>query len=204
MHPRAQPGVHGCVSSALPGYEDAAMANILQFFMAPDDEVAFFRHLERHVLEVYPRRVPPDWVPFRATPDNIPRLPEEDLYLVASEIGPAMVDKVKRGPDKGFWRIDEVRSPVIFIERSRRNEEGELLSGKMWVELEVTSQTGRRDAAPDKFRRLYLEVEEFVKKTFRRGDPKDFFVGNRAARLFKEGLVLRDSAFRGGTVVPHK
>ncbi|RKG51579.1 hypothetical protein D7X30_35380 [Corallococcus sp. AB011P] len=180
------------------------MANILQFFMAPDDEVAFFRHLERHVLEVYPRRVPPDWVPFRANPDNISRLPEEDLYLVASEIGPAMVDKVKRGPDKGFWRIDEVRSPVIFIERSRRNEEGELLSGKMWVELEVTSQTGRRDAAPDKFRRLYMEVEEFVKKTFRRGDPKDFFVGNRAARLFKEGLVLRDSAFRGGTVVPHK
>ncbi|RKG96048.1 hypothetical protein D7V97_36190 [Corallococcus sp. CA053C] len=204
MHPGAQPGVHGWVSSVLPGYEDAAMANILQFFMAPDDEVAFFRFLERHVLEVYPRRVPADWKPFRASKDTLPQLPEEDLYLVASDIGPALVDKVKRGPDKGSWRIDEVRSPVIFIQRSRRNEEGELLSGQMWVELEVTSQTGRRDAAPDKFRRLYLEVEEFIKKTFRRGDPKDFFVGPKAARLFKEGLVLRDSAFRGGTVVPHK
>ena len=83
-------------------------------------------------------------MPFRANQDNISRLPEEDLYLVASEIGPAMVDKVKRGPDKGSWRIDEVRSPVIFIERSRRNEEGELLSGKMWAELEVTP---RRAAA---------------------------------------------------------
>ena len=45
-----------------------------------------------------------------------------------------------------------------------------------------------------RFRRLYLEVEEYIKKTFRKGDPKDFFVGPKAARLFKEGLVLRDSA----------
>ena len=106
--------------------------------------------------------------------------------------------------EKPAWRIDEVRSPVIFLERSRRNEEGELLNGKMWAELEVTSQTGRRDAAPDRFRRLYLEVEEYIKKTFRKGEPKGFFVGPKAARLTKEGLVLRDSAYRGGTVVPYK
>ncbi|MBU8896200.1 hypothetical protein DRW03_06215 [Corallococcus sp. H22C18031201] len=180
------------------------MANILRFFMAPDDEVAFFRFLERHVLEVYPRRVPQDWTPFRATQENLPHVPPEDVYLVASDIGPALVDKVKRGPDKGAWRIDEVRSPVIFLERSRFNEEGELLNGQMWAELEVTAQTGRRDAAPDRFRRLYLEVEEYVKKTFRKGEPKGFLVGPKAARLFKEGLVLRDSAFRGGTVAPYK
>ena len=90
------------------------MANVLKFFMSPDDEVAFFRFLERFVLEVYPRRVPPDWEAFRASQENIPRLPEEELYLVASEIGAAIVDKVKRGPDKGSWRIDEVRSPVII------------------------------------------------------------------------------------------
>ncbi|MBJ6759584.1 hypothetical protein JGU66_02340 [Myxococcaceae bacterium JPH2] len=180
------------------------MANILRFFMAPDDEVAFFRFLERHVLEVYPRRVPQDWTPFRATQENLPHVPPEDVYLVASDIGPALVDKVKRGPDKGAWRIDEVRSPVIFLERSRLNEAGELLNGQMWAELEVTAQTGRRDAAPDRFRRLYLEVEEYVKKTFRKGEPKGFLVGPKAARLFKEGLVLRDSAFRGGTVAPYK
>jgi hypothetical protein len=172
--------------------------------MAPDDEVAFFRFLERLVLEVYPRRVPPDWKAFRATLENLPLLPEEDLYLVASDIGAAIVDKVKRGQDKGFWRIDEVRSPVIFFERSRKNEEGELLSGVLWAELDVTPQTGRRDAAPDRFRNLFREVEEFLKKTFRKGDPKDFLVGPKAARLFKEGLVLRDSAHRGGTVVPFK
>ncbi|HEX8433997.1 hypothetical protein [Archangium sp.] len=181
------------------------MATQVQFFMSPDDEVAFFRHLERFELEVYPRRVPPDWKPFRARQENIPLLPEEDLYLVASGIGPAIVDKVKRGPDKGSWRVDEVRSPVIFFERCRLNEEGELLSGQMWAELEVTPQTGRKEAASDQFLRLFREVEEYIKKTFRKGDPKAFFVGPKAARLYKEGkLVLRDSAHRGGTVVPHK
>lgn len=180
------------------------MANVLKFFMAPDDEAAFFRFLERYVLEVYPRRVPPDWESFRASHENLPRAPEEELYLVASEIGPAIVDKVKRGPDKGFWRIDEVRSPVIFMERSRPNEEGELLSGLFWVELEITPETGRRNPAPDRLRRLYREFEEYIKKNYRRGDPKDFYIGPKAARLHKEGLVLRDSAHRGGTVVPFK
>ncbi|MBN1203294.1 MAG: hypothetical protein JXB05_00020 [Myxococcaceae bacterium] len=180
------------------------MAIVQKFFMAPDDEAAFFRFLERFVLEVYPRRVPPGWEAFQASEENLSRIPEEDLYLVASEIGPAIVDKVKRGPDKGAWRIDEVRSPVIFLERCRKSEEGELLSGMLWAELDVTPQTGRRDAAPDRFRRLFREIEEYLKKTYRKGDPKDFLVGPKAARLFKEGLVLRDSAHRGGTVVPFK
>lgn len=180
------------------------MANVQKFFMSPDDEVAFFRFLERFVLEVYPRRVPPDWKAFRASEENVSRLPDEDLYLVASEIGAAIVDKVKRGPDKGSWRIDEVRSPVIFFERCRKNEEGELVSGTMWAEMEVTPQTGRKDAAPDRFRNLFREIHEYLRKTYRKGDPKDFLVGPKAARLFKEGLVLRDSAHRGGTVVPFK
>lgn len=181
------------------------MAHQLKFFMAPDDEVAFFRHLERHVLEVYPRRVPQDWQTFRASPATMERLPEEDVYLVASEIGPAEVSPVKRGPDKGHWRVDEVKSPVIFYERCTLNEEGELLNGQLWAELEITAQTGRRDAAPDKFRRLYLDLEEFLKKTFRKGDPKPYLVGPKAARLHKEQrLVLREREYRGGTVVPYK
>lgn len=181
------------------------MANVVQFFMAPEDEVAFLRFLERFEFEIYPRRVPPDWKPFRAAADVHANLPEEDLYLVATEIGPAIVDKIKRGQDKGHWRVDEVRSPVIFMERSRMNEDGELLSGKLWGELDVTPQTGRRDANPDRFRRLFMDVEEFFKKSFRRGDPKNFYVGPRAAREVKQqGLVLRENVHRGDTVRVHK
>jgi hypothetical protein len=131
-------------------------------------------------------------------------LPEDELYLAASGIGAVLVDRVKRGPDKGSWRVDEVRSPVVYFERCRMSEEGELLSGRLWAELDVTPQTGRRDAAPDRFRQLFVEMEEHLKKTFRRGDPKVFWVGPHAARRHKEGLVLRDSDHRGGTVRPYR
>jgi hypothetical protein len=87
------------------------MANQLLTFMNRDDEEGLLRMLERYVFEVYPRRVPPDWKPFRASVETLDQFPRDDVYLVASDIGPAMVDKIKRGPDKGFWRVDEVRSP---------------------------------------------------------------------------------------------
>src|SRR5690349_21853509 len=79
-------------TSARPGIRlmGQRMATQVQFFMSPDDEVAFFRHLERFELEVYPRRVPPDWETFRASQANVPRLPEEDLYLVVLAAGPAI------------------------------------------------------------------------------------------------------------------
>jgi hypothetical protein len=179
------------------------MAKLIRFFMSPDDEVAFLRFLERFTLEVYPVRVPPDWRPFKPAVDNLSQMPLE-VYLAATDLGPVQVDRVKRGKDKGAWRIDEVRSPVIYWERSQRNEEGELLSGKFWAELDVTPQTGRRDAAPDRFRKLVVELEEWLKKSCRRSEPVGFWVGPSAARQHKEGLVLRDSEPRGGVVRPFR
>src|SRR5437868_4901437 len=111
------------------------MATQLQLFMSREDELQFVRFLERYNMEVYPRRVPPDWVTFKASEQNFDKFPEEDVYLVATDIGPALVDKLKRGKDKGFWRVDEVRSPVIFWERSKVNDDGELVSGQLWAEL---------------------------------------------------------------------
>ena len=172
--------------------------------MNAEDEKALLHYFERFVLEVYPRRVPPDWETFRARGENHDRLPEEELYLVASEIGPALIDKVKRGPDKGHWRIDEVRSPVIFWQRSRLNEEGELLSGQLWAELDITQQTGRKNAAPDRFRALFRELEEHLSKTFRRGSPKPWLIGPSTARAVKEGLKLRVDEHRGAEVTVHR
>ncbi len=177
------------------------MANQIQLFMIEEDEIAFLRLLERFTLEVYPRRVPQDWKAFRARLEFKDRFPEEDVYLAATELGPVMVDKVKRGPDKGFWRVDEVRSPVIFWERCRMNEDGELLSGQLWGELDITPQTGRRDSAPDRFRTMFKEIEESLRKTYRRAEPKPFLVGPHCARRKKEtGLVLRNNEHRGGTI----
>lgn len=180
------------------------MANQLKLFINADDERALLQWLERFRLEVYPRRVPPDWAAFRARAADHARLPDEELYLVATELGPAIVDKVKRGPDKGHWRIDEVRSPVIFWQRSRLNDAGELLSGQLWAELDITEQTGRKNAAPDRFRSLFVELEQWVAKTFRRGNPKPWLVGPATARAVKEGLVLRIDEHRGGTVAVYR
>lgn len=177
------------------------MANQLRFFMTPEDEVSFLRYLERHVLKVYPRRVPLDWVEFRASGAAWDKLPEEDLYLAATDIGPVQVDKMKRGPDKGIWRVLEVGSPVIYWDRSRKNEDGELQSGQLWAELDVTQQTGRRNPAPDRFKVLVGEIETWIRRTYRRGDPKEFWIGANAARAIKEsGLVLRDNEHKGSTV----
>ena len=180
------------------------MATQLQIFMEREDELSFLRFLERYTFEVYPRRVPVDWTTFRATEENYDQLPEEDVYLVASDIGPALVDKLKRGKDKGQWRIDEVRSPVIFWERCRKNEDGELVSGQLWAELEITQQTGRRDAAPEKFRLRFVELDMWIKKTFRKTHPKGFFVGPKTARTVKQTqLKLRENKHFGREIAVH-
>ena len=180
------------------------MANVVRFVLDPEDELAFFRAISGLKLEVYPVRVPPDWRPYLANEAAIPNLPEDALYLAEPQGGPVLVDKVKRGPDKGAWRVDVVRSPVIYCERSRTNEDGELLSGKLWAELDITPQTGRRDAAPERFRKTFLEVESWFKRACRKSEPVGFWIGPHAARRHKEGLVLRDAEPRGPILRPYR
>ena len=179
------------------------MANVLQPLLDAEDERAFLRFLAQTPWEVYPRRVPPGWKPFLATPETLERLPTE-LYLAAADLGPVLVDKVKRGPDRGHWRVDEVRSPVVFWERSQLDEDGALVAGQLWAELEVTPQTGRRDAAPDRFRRRFVELEAWLKKNCRRSEPVGWLIGPSAARQAREGLVLRAAGHRGEVLRPFR
>lgn len=181
------------------------MATQLMLFMEREDELSFLRFLERYVFEVYPRRVPPDWTTFAAKEAAFDQFPEEDVYLVASDIGPALVDKLKRGKDKGQWRIDEVKSPVIFWERCRRNDDGELLSGQLWAETDVTQQTGRRDAAPERFRLRVVEIDMWIRKNFRKTHPKGFWVGPKLARSIKQdpSLKLRENKHFGREITVH-
>jgi hypothetical protein len=176
------------------------MAINIRFFMIDEDERAFLRFLRRFQFEVYPVRVPSDWKTFHASDETQDRLPKDAFYLADPDAGPVKVDKIKRGPDRGGWRVDEVSSPVVYFERSRRNENGELLSGELWTQLDWTPQTGRRFAAPDRFRTRFLEIERELRTRFHKSEPKGFLVGPYAARAAKEGLMLRDSERGGGTV----
>jgi len=165
------------------------MAHQLLLFMLPEDEQAFVHMLEPYALEVFPRRIPEGYESFKLCLPHFHRLPPEALYLLLPKAAPLLVDKIKRGPDKGKLRVDEIRSPVIFWERSQQEVPGELVCGQLWAQLEVTPETGRRTAAVEPFRALYMEIESRIKKSYRKGHPKGYWVGKAAAAAFKAGRL---------------
>ena len=180
------------------------MANVLRPLLDAEDERAFLRFLAQTPYEVYPRRVPPDWKPFIAAPETRDRLPPE-LYLAAADLGPVLVDRVKRGPDKGALagRRGALTGRVLGALTARRGRSA-WSSGELWAELDVTPQTGRRDAAPDRFRRRFADLEGWLKKTCRRSEPVGWLIGPSAARRAREGLVLRAAGHRGEVLRPFR
>jgi hypothetical protein len=178
------------------------MAATVHYFMLPEDERAFFRQLARHEITLYPEIVPPDWVAPRATDELVASLDRDAYYLALERLAPVIVHTVKRGKDKGCLKIEEVPSPVFHYERSIRNEDGELVGGRLWAELDVTELPAEREARykPGALRGIFRDLEEHLRKTFRRSDPKGWWVGPAAARAWKsEGLVLREPGHKGGT-----
>ncbi len=177
------------------------MAATLHYFTLPEDEVALFRLFEHREVTVYPELVPPGHTPLVAGPDTPAALELSAYYLALERVGPVIVHPVKRGPDKGMLVVEEVPSPVFHYARSVRNDEGELVSGRLWAELEVTDDANDRRGKPIALRALFHEIEAFFKKSWRRSDPKGFWVGpHAAAALRRRELVLREEGHRGRLV----
>lgn len=177
------------------------MAATLHYFMLPEDEASLFRLLERRELTLYPELVPPGHVPERVGPDVVGRLDLSGYYLAAERLGPVIVHPVKRGPDKGMLAVEAIPSPVLHYERSVRNDAGELVAGRLWAELDVTDDTTDRRGKPRALRVLFEEIHQFFRKSWRRSDPKGFWVGPHAAAAWKRGaLVLREPGHKGRLV----
>ncbi len=178
------------------------MAATLRYFMLPEDERALFRHLERRELTIYPELIPPGQAPLRVSDAAVAGLDAAAYYLAAERLGPVVVHPIKRGPDRGMLEIEEVPSPVFHYERSLRNEAGELVAGRLWAELDVTDdpESGGR-GKPLALRRIFEDVHDLFRKSWRRSDPKGFWVGPHAAAAWKRGeLKLREAGHRGGLV----
>ena len=174
------------------------MAATLHYFMLPEDERALFRHLARRELTVYPELVPPGYTPIPLDEHAVERLDGTAYYLALERLGPVIVHPVKRGPDKGMLAIEEIPSPVFHFERSFRNEEGELVAGRLWAELDVTDDPHSKQGKHRALRATFEELHGWFRKTFRRSDPKGFWVGPAAARAWKsEGLLLREAGHKG-------
>ncbi|HEY6100962.1 MAG TPA: hypothetical protein VIW03_16110 [Anaeromyxobacter sp.] len=177
------------------------MAVTLQYFMLPEDEVALFRHLARRELTAYPELIPPGYAPLRVDEQAPARLDGSAYYLAAERLGPVIVHPVKRGPDRGMLKIEEIPSPVFHYERSVRNGAGELVAGRLWAELDVTDDVEDRRGKPLALRALFDEIHQLFRKSWRRSDPKGYWVGPHAAQAHKRGeLVLREAGHKGRLV----
>jgi hypothetical protein len=174
------------------------MAATLHYFMLPDDERSLFRHLARRELTLYPELIPPGHRPLRVDEHAVDQLDASSWYIAAERFGPVIVHPVKRGPDKGMLVVEEIPSPVFHYERSVRNEAGELVAGRLWAELEVTDDATDRRGKPLALKTLFQEIHDLFRKSWRRSDPKGFWVGPHAGTAWKRGqLVLREAGHRG-------
>lgn len=181
------------------------MANVIRFFMGPEDERAFFREIATLGLELYPEVVDPDWQAPAVEEGLVERLDAPAYYLAAPGCGPIQVDKIKRGPNKGKWMILEIVSPVIHYERSLVDpEDGSLRSGRIWAELQVSGNTERREQKPVAFERVFRQVSEALSRRARRSQPVGYLILPDAVRLFETGTELRETGRKGKPVRPYR
>lgn len=176
------------------------MAATLNFFATPEDEKALFRLLDRHEITVYPELFPPGWQAPRAGEGTVGALDQSTYYLAFEALAPVVFHPIKRGPEKGMLKIEEIPSPVFHYERSLPNEAGELVGGRLWAELVVTGATDDKRGKPRGLTFVFDEIHDWFRKGWRRSDPKGYWVGPKAAEAVKRtGLVLREPGHKGRT-----
>jgi hypothetical protein len=169
--------------------------------MLPEDERALFRILTRQQLTIYPELIEPGYTAIAAAERAVEGFTLEAYYLAVERLGPVIVHPLKRGPDKGMLVIEEIPSPVYHYERSVLNEDGELVGGRLWAELDVSDDPSLREGKHQALRAIFDDIHNWFRKTFRRSDPKGWWVGPAAARSWKSGgLVLREPGHKGDTI----
>ncbi len=171
------------------------MALQLRFFMSPEDERDLVRRLAPMQLELWPVLSDPG---FDAPLVGDETLFEDPAYYLAA--GDVIGYPIKKGPDRGRWKIDEIASPVIFFSRSITDEDGELRSGYFWAETESAGDYSRAGGKPVRFLKAVKEITELIKSRYRKSSPVKgtiYFVGPAAARA---GLKLREEGRKGEPV----
>jgi hypothetical protein len=167
----------------------------IRFFMAEEDERELMRRLEPFQLEL--------WPVFSDAGFSAPRIDAQTGLLDAAyylAVGDVTGYAIKRGKERGKWKIDEVASPVIYFARSLPDEEGELRSGCFWAETEAAGDNARTGGKPVQFLRVVRELHETIKSRYRRSSPVrglTYFIGPACAR---SGRALREEGRKGEPV----
>ncbi|MGZ6124656.1 MAG: hypothetical protein ACXWLR_06825 [Myxococcales bacterium] len=171
------------------------MALEIRFFMSADDERDLLRRLEPLRLELWPVFSDPGLSPPAVTAETL--LTDPGYYLAAGDV---IGYPIKRGKERGKWRIDEVASPVVYFLRSLPDEDGRLRSGYFWAETESAGDNARTGGKPVRFLRAVRELQEAVKSRYRRSSPVrglTYLIGPACARA---GLPLREEGRKGEPV----
>jgi hypothetical protein len=174
------------------------MALQIPFFMAPEDERDVLRRLEPLRLELWPELTAPQ----QRAPicDADTALVDPAYYLAAGDV---LAYPIKKGQHRGRWKIDEVKSPVVYFARSLPDEVGQLRSGYFWAETEASGDNSRIGGKPARFLHAVRELQQAIKSRFRRSTPVNgtiYFVGPAAARLAQAGTPLREAGRKGELV----
>jgi hypothetical protein len=180
------------------------MALQIGFFMAPEDERELFRRLERMQVELWPEYSEPSYSAPIVTEALAAGLDQPAYYFAAGDVEGY---PIKRGKDRGRWKIDEIASPVVYFFRSQLDEDGQLRSGYFWAESESAGDNSRMGNKPAKFHACVRDLQEFVKARFRKSSPvkgSNYYVGQAAARLSQQGTLLREEGRKGELVVPYR
>jgi len=167
----------------------------IRFFMSADDERDLLRRLEPLRLELWPVFSDPGYAAPLVGAGT--QLVDPGYYLAAGDVSGY---PVKRGKERGKWKIDEVASPVIFFLRSLPDEDGELRSGYFWAETEAAGDNARTGGKPVVFLRAVRELQEAIKSRYRKSSPVrglTYFIGPACARA---GLPLREEGRKGERV----
>jgi len=171
------------------------LADEIRFFMSADDERDLLRRLEPLRLELWPVFSDPVYAaPLLGAGTQ---LVDPGYYLAAGDVSGY---PVKRGKERGKWKIDEVASPVIFFLRSLPDEDGELRSGYFWAETEAAGDNARTGGKPVVFLRAVRELQEAIKSRYRKSSPVrglTYFIGPACARA---GIPLREEGRKGEPV----
>ena len=177
------------------------MAIQTHFFMSTEDELELFRKFANRKLGLYPEFAPRAVEPSVLDETAAKALDGPGYYFAVGEVtGHA----IKRGQNRGLWKVDEVISPVVYFARSLPDEKGQLRSGYFWTELMAAGDNSRLGGKPDALRRLINDLQAHVKSRFRRSQPTGYFVGPGAARLHTAGTVLREAGRKGELVAPFR
>src|SRR5207248_5400781 len=155
--------------------------------MSEEDERDLLRRLEPLRLELWPVFSDAGFSPPLVSADT--DLADPAYYLAAGDV---IGYPIKKGKERGKWKIDEVISPVIYFLRSVRDEEGQLRSGYFWAETEAAGDNARTGGKPVPFLRAVRELQEMIKARYRKSSQVrslTYFVGPATARM---GTPLRE------------